>query len=110
MPLVIPRRDGELTGDFGDYGAQQTMGDIFIKVGHSGVAENYKRSLDISKALGKVEYTINGEQYRRTFFGNYPSNDMVYHFESSVNTDYEIRFKTPHVTISQDFEKGVYTF
>lgn len=97
-------------GDFGDYGAQQTMGDIFIKVGHTGVAENYKRSLDISKALGKVEYTIGDQQYHRTYFGSYPSNVMVYHFESTAKTDYEIHFKTPHVTVSQNFENGVYTF
>lgn len=97
-------------GDFGDYGAQQTMGDIFIKVGHTGGVTNYKRSLDISQALGKVEYTIGDQQYQRTYFGNYPSNVMVYHFESSTKTDYEIRFKTPHVTVSQNFENGVYTF
>lgn len=97
-------------GDFGDYGAQQTMGDIFIKVGHTGVVENYKRSLDISKALGNVAYSIKNENYRRTYFGNYPSNTMVYHFESSVKTDYEIRFKTPHVTVAQDYKEGVYSF
>ena len=97
-------------GDFGDYGAQQTMGDIFIKVGHTGVAENYKRSLDISKALGNVEYSIKNEKYRRTYFGNYPSNTMVYHFESSVKTDYEIRFDTPHIMVNQDYKDGVYSF
>lgn len=70
-------------GEFGDYGAQQTMGDIYIKVGHSGKVENYKRSLDISNALGHVEYAIGIETYKRTFFGNYPSNIMVYRFESS---------------------------
>lgn len=97
-------------GEFGDYGAQQTMGDIFVKVGHSGIPKNYKRSLDISKALGKVEYTIKEDTYRRTFFGNYPSNIMVYHFESSAATDYEVRFTTPHATVTQNFDAGVYTF
>lgn len=97
-------------GEFGDYGAQQTMGDLFIKVGHSGVPENYKRSLNISQSLGKVTYEIDGASYRRTYFGNYPNNVMVYRFESSVKTNYEIRFKTPHIRVSHDFKNGVYTF
>ncbi|WOD43877.1 glycoside hydrolase family 95 protein [Hwangdonia lutea] len=100
----------QYNADFGDYGAQQTMGDIYVKVGHSGEVSNYKRSLDISRALGKVEYNIGNKNYRRTYFGNYPSNVMVYRFESSVKTDYEIRFKSPHVLIAQNFKDGVYTF
>jgi len=97
-------------GDFGDYGAQQTMGDIFIKVKHVGEVVNYKRSLDISKALGNVVYEINGEKYHRTFFGNYPSNIMAYRFESTIKTDYEIRFSSPHQKAKQDFKNGIYTF
>lgn len=100
----------QYNGDFGDFGAQQTMGDIFIKVGHSAKVSNYKRSLDVSKALGKVEYNIGKEKYSRTFFGNYPSNAMVYRFESSKKTDYEIRFESPHVMLSQDFKDGIYAF
>lgn len=100
----------QYNADFGDYGAQQTMGDIFIKVGHSKEVVNYKRSLDISNAVGKVEYNIGKEKYCRTFFGNYPSNTMVYRFESSEKTDYEIRFKSPHIMISQNFKNDVYSF
>lgn len=100
----------QYNADFGDYGAQQTMGDLYIKVGHSGDVSNYKRGLDISKALGKVEYNVGKDTYKRTYFGNYPSNTMVYRFESSVSTDYEIRFETPHVMVSQNFNDGIYTF
>jgi len=100
----------QYNADFGDYGAQQTMGDVFVKVSHSGDVTNYKRSLDISNALGKVEYTIGKTTYNRTYFGNYPSNTMVYRFESSKKTDYEIRFETPHVLVSHNFKDGVYTF
>ncbi|MFD1163216.1 glycoside hydrolase family 95 protein [Hwangdonia seohaensis] len=100
----------QYNADFGDYGAQQTMGDIYVKVGQSGEVSNYKRSLDISKALGEVEYNIGNKNYRRTYFGNYPSKVMVYRFESSVKTDYEIRFKSPHTKIIQNFNDGVYAF
>ncbi|PCH78317.1 MAG: alpha-L-fucosidase [Flavobacteriaceae bacterium] len=100
----------QYNGDFGDYGAQQTMGDIFIKVLHQGRVENYRRSLDISNALGLVSYQIKGESYTRTFFGNYPSKVMVYEFKSSKKTSYEIRFTSPHVKVTVDFKNGVYSF
>ena len=96
--------------EFGDYGAQQTMGDFYIKVNHTGTASNYTRSLDLKKGIGEVKYEINDVSYKRTFFGNYPSKVMVYHFESSTETDYEIRFKTPHGTVDEYFEDNVYVF
>ncbi|WP_242132543.1 glycosyl hydrolase family 95 catalytic domain-containing protein [Aestuariivivens marinum] len=96
--------------EFGDYGAQQTMGDFYIKLNHSGEPSNYKRSLDLKTGLAEVSYTVNNENYKRTYFGNYPSKVMVYHFESSVATNYEIRFKTPHATIKEALEDSVYIF
>ena len=96
--------------DFGDYGAQQTMGDIFVKVTHKGAIKNYRRSLDISKAIANVDYEVNGKQYHREFFGNYPKNVLVYQFKSSVPTDYEIRFETPHIKTKETFNKNMYSF
>ncbi|MFS4417784.1 glycosyl hydrolase family 95 catalytic domain-containing protein [Maribacter sp. 2307ULW6-5] len=106
---VIDRGE-RYNADFGDYGAQQTMADIFVQVDHSGPVKEYRRSLNIEKALGQVGYTVNGERYRRTFFGNYPSNALVYRFESSVRTNYEIQLKSPHITTAQTFKDGVYSF
>ncbi|MBJ6368593.1 glycoside hydrolase family 95 protein [Snuella sedimenti] len=96
--------------EFGDYGAQQTMGDFYIKVNHLGEASNYKRSLDLKTGLAEVSYTVSGVDYKRTYFGNYPSKVMVYHFESSVATNYEIRFVTPHATVKEVLEDSVYIF
>lgn len=106
----VINKGSRYNGEFGDFGAQQTIGDIFVKTNHPGVITDYKRSLDIRNALGKVSYKIDGEHYQRTFFGNYPSNVMVYRFESSKETDYEIRFKSPHATIGEAFNDGVYAF
>ncbi len=96
--------------EFGDYGAQQTMGDFYIKVDHSGKASDYTRSLDLKTGLAQVSYNIGNEGYKRTYFGNYPKNTMVYHFESTTPTRYEIRFKTPHATIKEGFVDGKYVF
>ena len=96
--------------EFGDYGAQQTMGDFYIKVNHTGETANYKRSIDLKTGLAEVSYTVNGKHFKRTYFGNYTSKVMVYHFESSAKTNYEIRFKTPHATVRESFKEGVFIF
>ncbi len=99
------------TAEFGDYGSQQTMGDIFVKVAHKkGEITNYKRSLDISEAIAKVQFEVDGATYSREFFGNYPKNLMVYQFSSSEKTDYEIRFKSPHALVKENFTNDTYSF
>lgn len=114
--LVKAKFTGEIhsgkryNGDFGDYGAQQTMGDLFVRVKYEGEVQNYRRSLDISEAIAKVHYEVNGEKYSREFFGNYPKNILAYQFKSSVATDYEIRFKSPHIRTEEIFKDGVYSF
>ena len=102
----------EAKGDqrFGDYGAQQTMGDLYISVSHKGNPENYVRELDIELAEGKVSYDAGGVHYERTYFGDYPSKVMVYKYESSKPADYVIRYETPHKKISESFDDDVYSF
>jgi alpha-L-fucosidase 2 len=93
-----------------DFGAQQTMGDIFIKMPSKGAAQNYRRELNISDALGKVSYDAGGSHFERTFFGNYPSKVMVYRFTSSTPETYSVRFETPHAKDYEHFAKNQYTF
>jgi alpha-L-fucosidase 2 len=95
---------------FGDYGAQQTMGDLFISVDHKGAPESYKRELDLDVAEGRVTYEIGGEQYRRIYFGSYPDKVLVYRFESSSPTGYKLKYKSPHKKISESFTDGVYLY
>ncbi len=85
-----------------DFGAQQTMGDLYVAVSHKGEIKSYRRELDISKALGKVSYQAGTDQFERSFFGNYPSKVMVYKFTSSSPETYTIRFSSPH---NKEYEK-----
>ncbi len=100
----------ELTGDGNNYGAQQTMGDLFIAVETSGEPVNYQREIDLNSGEAIVSYEINSEKYKRTYFGNYPANVMVYRFESSSPTSYKIRFQSPHIRTEETFENDVYSF
>lgn len=105
--IIHPKEGGSA---FGDYGAQQTMGYLFITVNHSGNPENYRRELDLKNSEGKVYYKINGEKYERTYFGSYPGKVMVYRFESTTETDYSIRLETPHKKMTEAFADAVYSF
>jgi len=93
-----------------DFGAQQTMGDLYISVSHTGEIKNYRRELDISNATGKVSYEVGKEKFERTYFGNYPSRVMVYHFKSTSPESYSIRFTTPHKKEYEKFDKNQYVF
>jgi len=95
---------------FGNYGAQQTMGDIFVEVHHEGEVVDYVRELDIENAEGKVSYKINDVNYSRTYFASYPSKTLVYRFEANKATDYSFRFETPHKKNSETFTNMVYYF
>ncbi|SEI53876.1 alpha-L-fucosidase 2 [Dyadobacter koreensis] len=93
-----------------DFGAQQTMGDLYVSVSHTGEVKNYRRELDISTATGKVTYEVGKEKFERTYFGNYPSRVMVYNFKSTSAETYSIRFSTPHKKEYEKFEKNQYIF
>ena len=93
---------------FGDYGAQQTMGDLFISIDHKGTPVNYKRELDIENSEGRVSYEVDGTKYSRCYFGSYPSKAMVYRFESSKKSDYELEYVSPHKKNNEQFTNSIY--
>ncbi|MGV3603704.1 MAG: glycosyl hydrolase family 95 catalytic domain-containing protein [Dyadobacter fermentans] len=93
-----------------DFGAQQTVGDLFIKMPSKGAVQNYRRELNISDALGKVQYEAGGTRFERSYFGNYPAKVMVYRFTSSTPETYSVRFETPHAKDYERFAGKQYTF
>jgi len=95
---------------FGDYGAQQTMGDFFVEVHHKGETSDYFRELDIENAEGRVSYTVNEANYSRTFFASYPAKTLVYHFEADQATDYTFSYESPHTKNNESFNDAVYSF
>lgn len=111
MTGLPPKKQAGDNTDWGDFGSQQTMGDLFVRVGH-GAAKvvNYRRALDVAKAIGTVNYAIGKNQYRRTFFGNYPKGVMVYKFESTIPESYEINYSTPQQKNKEAFQDDVYSF
>jgi alpha-L-fucosidase 2 len=67
MSGVIHRIRGQ---SFGDFGANQTAGDIYINVLGSGDVTDYYRDLNISDAVANVHYTKGNIKHKRTYFAN----------------------------------------
>ena len=68
-------------GDEDVTGAYQNFGDIFIEFNHAKT-QDYRRELDLSKAVQKISYTYNGAHYKRAMFISYPAKVMVFHFSA----------------------------
>lgn len=95
---------------FGNYGAQQTMGAIFVEVHHIGEPSNYSRELDIENAEGKVSYQINEVRYSRNYFASYPAKTLAYSFEADEETNYTLSFESPHIKNKETFSNSIYSY
>ncbi|MDP6360651.1 MAG: glycoside hydrolase N-terminal domain-containing protein, partial [Planctomycetota bacterium] len=60
-------------------GGYQPFGDLYVDLPHDEFT-NYRRELDISRAVQTVTYTCDGVNYRREFFSSYPAQVMVFRF------------------------------
>lgn len=63
-------------GGESDTGAYQAFGDLFIDLGHDP-AENYRRELDITRAVHTTTYTHDGKTYTREAFASAPAGVIV---------------------------------
>ena len=64
-------------------GAYQAFGDLFIHLGHdfSKVSE-YRRQLDIDRAVHSVGYAYEGIHFRQTAFASHPAGVIVVQFSA----------------------------
>ena len=77
-------------GDEKDTGAYQAFGDVFIDFGGqtNATTANYRRELDISRAVHTVTYTRGGVKYRREYFASHPANVMMFRFTADKTGAY----------------------
>ncbi|MCL3779360.1 glycoside hydrolase family 95 protein [Prolixibacteraceae bacterium JC049] len=95
---------------FGDYGAQQTMGEIFIDIDHGSKVDNYRRTLDLSNSEARITYSVDGKKYSRTYFGSYPQKSLVYRFENEKPSTYTIEYVSPHQKRNETYKNSIYSF
>ncbi len=107
----VIHKNENIKTDFGDYGAQQTMGDLFVTVKHEDATTNYNRSLDLNLAQGTVTYDEGEAHHTRTYFASYPDQIQVYRFTNTKanGTTYTLRIETPHMVDAHKAEGNVIT-
>lgn len=80
------------TGDESETGAYQAFGDLFIdfkgKDTSMAIPANYRRQLDISKAIQQIAYADGGVAYKREYFCSFPDKVMVLHFTADKKGAY----------------------
>lgn len=62
-------------------GGYQPFGDLYVEMPHNEFT-NYRRELDINRALQTVTYTSGGVNYKREYFSSHPAQVMAYRFSA----------------------------
>ena len=107
----VIHKDANPAVDFGDFGANQTMGDVYVTVPAGAEPANYSRSLDLANAMGRVTYDADGIHHERAFFASYPHRVLVYRFTNDApeGLPYTVRIETPHPIDGLELRDGVLT-
>ncbi len=84
----------KLQGKFSE--SYAPLGTFFINVKHKSEAKNYSRELDISQAISKVSYEVNGVLFTREYFISHPDQVMVIKLTSSKkgSLTFELKFNS----------------
>jgi len=60
-------------------GGYQPFGGVYVEMPHSEYSD-YRRELDISRAVQTITYASDGVRYRREYFASHPAQVMVFRF------------------------------
>lgn len=77
----IGKRENDKRPTNMSYGSYQPFGDIHITFPDTGYT-NYRRELDVSRAVGKITYKSGGVNYCREYFASYPDQVIVVHLSA----------------------------
>ena len=93
--------DSVWIGDETDTGSYQAFGDLFINFDKAHNAEqvsDYRRELNIDKALHTITYKLGGVSYKREYFSSNPADVMVFRLTADRQGAYNgtISLKAAH--------------
>ena len=88
------------------FGSYQSFADVFVKTKQEGEVKEYRRELNISKAVGTVSYKAGDVNFKRAYFASYPKRVLVFRYENDAptGTDYQIRHESLHENIEISFK------
>lgn len=62
-------------------GGYQPFGDVLVETGHGPVSD-YRRELDLDRAVQTISYRSDGIRYQRTAFASHPARVLVFRFSA----------------------------
>ncbi len=76
----------------------QPLGDLYIQSAITGAVTNYRRQLDLDRALVTVSYSIGKANYRREIFCSAPHQALIMNFtcDEPNNISFEASLSSPH--------------
>ena len=76
----------------------QPFGDLHLNFANTAGATNYRRELDLSTAITRTSYTLNGVTFTRDYFVSEPPQALVIHLSASKtgNISFESILDSPH--------------
>src|SRR5690349_6016366 len=94
--------DQNPSGNYDSMGAYQALGNVLVDLPATAQASEYRRELDLNRALGRVAYQREGVQYEREFFCSHPAGVLVARFSASKPGCY-----TGHISVRDAHNAGV---
>lgn len=84
----------KLQGKFSE--SYAPLGTLYLDFGQNGEAKNYRRELNISEAVSKVSYELNGVKYTREYFISHPGQVMVIRLTSDKKgaLNFSVKFES----------------
>ena len=74
---AVAMSEKELQGPFMRIRSYQTFGDLKLDFGDTGDVSDYRRELDLSTGIVKVEYSLGGVRFKREVFTSAPDDLLV---------------------------------
>lgn len=87
-------------------GSYQNFGDVFVYFDHNEKVTDYRRELDIQKAIGNVVYKANGIIYKRSYFSSHADSVLVMRFSSSKKGSLNVKVAMHDARIGEKSVSG----
>ncbi|MCG8311058.1 MAG: glycoside hydrolase N-terminal domain-containing protein [Cytophagales bacterium] len=87
----------------------QPFGNLFIELDHSEDVQDYRRELDISKAICRTSYSVDNVKYQRETFASFPDQVIVTNLTSNGKEKISctIELQGAHPTANSSVENDV---
>jgi len=100
-------------------GGYQPFGEVYVEMAHHEFSD-YRRELDISRAVQTITYKSGGVNYKREYFSSYPAQVMVFRFSAdkkaalsgtiSMGNQHQIPITADNETLTMKGNTGKFWF